>query len=171
MHVILLIDDDSRFLHIVADVLQRGDRAIAIEMATTAEQGLRLLGCSRFDAIISDFKMPGLNGIDLLKECAIACPNTPVILVTGYSSTALREDALRQGAYAVLEKPVDPDAIHAVLTEAILERRKLQSNDPFQPILPQTQLRDLTSNRARLSAQLKAITKRLEDALDEDSHS
>jgi len=52
-----------------------------------------------------------------------------------------------------------------------LERRKLQSNDPFQPALLQTQLRDLTSNRARLSAQLKAITKRLEDALDEDSHS
>ena len=71
----------------------------------------------------------------------------------------------------MLEKPVDPDAIHAVLTEAILERRKLQSNDPFQPALLQTQLRDLTSNRARLSAQLKAITKRLEDALDEDSHS
>jgi DNA-binding NtrC family response regulator len=169
MQAILLIDDDLRFLHIIADALQRGDRAIAIETATTSEQGLRLLGCSRFDAIISDFKMPGLNGIDLLKECAIACPNTPVILVTGYNSPALTEDALRQGAYAVLEKPVNSDALHSVLTQAILERCKLQSQEQFQPAIAQTQLRDLISNRARLSARLKAITKRLEDALDEGS--
>ena len=55
MNVVLIIDDDAVFLKAVAEALKRGDRDIKIETATTAEQGLRLLGRQHFDAIISDF--------------------------------------------------------------------------------------------------------------------
>ena len=69
--------------------MKRGQRDIKLETATTAEQGLRLLARHHFDAVISDFRMPGLNGLDVLKECAVACPDTPVVLITGHRSTAL----------------------------------------------------------------------------------
>jgi DNA-binding NtrC family response regulator len=67
MHDILVIDDDAVFLETLVEAMTRGHRDINIKTAMTAEQGLRLLGRRRFDAVISDFRMPGLNGIDLLK--------------------------------------------------------------------------------------------------------
>lgn len=56
---ILVIDDDVVFLETLAEAMTRGHRDINIKTATTAEQGLRLLGRQHFDAVISDFRMPG----------------------------------------------------------------------------------------------------------------
>src|SRR5687767_2329869 len=113
MHDILVIDDDVVFLEMLTEAMTRGHRDINIKTATTAEHGLRVLGRQRFDAVISDFRMPGLNGIDLLQECAVAWPDTPVIMLTGCGSQALEQDALDHGAFALLQKPVHADAIYS----------------------------------------------------------
>jgi DNA-binding NtrC family response regulator len=168
MHDILLIDDDAVFLDSVAEAMKRGHRDINMTTAATAEHGLRLLGRRRFDAVISDFQMPGLNGIDLLQECAVACPDTPVIVVTGYGSKALEQDALKHGAYAVLHKPVDSDVIYSAVRSSILRSRMLQRGlgSAFTP--PDIHLRELANHRERLSARLKLLTQRLDDALGTD---
>ena len=169
MHQILLIDDDPVFLEAVTEAMKRTHRDITITTAGTAEHGLRLLGRQRFDVIISDFRMPGLNGIDLLQECAVACPDTPVLVLTGYGSTALEQDALNHGAYAVLQKPVDSDVLYSAVTRAILRSQMLQRGLSFAYTPPEIHLRELVNHRERLSARLKAITQRLDEALGTDT--
>lgn len=168
MHEILVIDDDAVFVETLAEAMKRGHRDINIKTATTAEQGLRLLGRQRFDAVVSDFRMPGLNGIDLLQECAVACPDMPVVVLTGYGSRALEQDALHHGAYAVLQKPVDSDVIYSAVTRAILRSQMLQRGLPSAFTPPDIHLRELVNHRERLSAKLKVITQRLDDTLGTD---
>lgn len=168
MHDILVIDDDVVFLETLAEAMKRGHRDIAIRTATTAEQGLLLLGRKRFDAVISDFRMPGLNGMDLLQECAVACPDTPVIVLTGYGSQALEQDALNHGAYALLQKPVSADVLYSAVTRAFLRSQMLQRGLPSAFTPPDIHLRELVNHRERLSAKLKVITQRLDETLGTD---
>ena len=170
MHTVLVIDDDLVFLETLAETMTGGHRDIAMTTATTAEHGLRLLGRKHFDAVISDFRMPGLNGMDLLQECGLACPDTPVILLTGYGSPTLEHDALTHGAAALLHKPVDCDVIYAAVIRSILGSRMLRSlPSAFTP--PDVHLRELVNHRERLSAKLKAIAKGLDDALGSEQTS
>ena len=168
MHDILLIDDDAVFLEAVAETMKRAHHDIKMTTAATAEHGLRLLGRQRFDAVISDFQMPGLNGIDLLHECAVACPDTPVVVVTGYGSKALEQDALNHGAYAVLQKPVDSDVIYSAVTRSILRSQMLHRGLPSSFTPPDIHLRELVNHRERLSARLRLLTQRLDDTLGTD---
>jgi DNA-binding NtrC family response regulator len=164
MHDILVIDDDAVFMETLAEAMTRGHQDITMTTATTAEHGLRLLGRKHFDAVLSDFRMPGLNGMDLLQECAVACPDTPVIMLTRYGSRALEQDALKYGAYAFLQKPVDCDVIYSVVSRSILCSRMLQRSQRSAFTPPEIHLRELVNHRERLSARLKAIAQRLEDA-------
>jgi DNA-binding NtrC family response regulator len=168
MAVMLIIDDDTVFLKAVSEAFKRTRPDINIETATTAEQGLRLLADRHFDAIISDFRMPGLNGVDLLKECAVSCPATPVVILTGYGSAALEQDALNHGAYAVLQKPVDPDVMDSVVRRSILRAQILQRSLPSDLTPPEIHQRELTSEGPQLSARIREITKRLEKTLREN---
>ena len=168
MHAILLIDDDDVFAEAIAEAMTRAYRDITITTAATAEHGLRLLGRRRFDAVISDFQMPGLNGIDLLQESALACPDTPVIVLTGYDSHGLTQDALSHGAYAVLQKPVNADLLYSAVTRSILHSQLLPHGlaSAFTP--PDIHLRELANHRERLSARLKLLTQRLDETLGRD---
>ena len=87
---VLMIDDDGVFLKAIAHALHAEDRNLFIATASSAEQGLRLLGLRWFDAIITDFRMAGLTGLDLLKECQADGPDIPLILITGYGTPAQR---------------------------------------------------------------------------------
>ncbi len=169
MHDILVIDDDVVFLETLTEAMTRGHRDIRMKTATTAEHGLRLLGRQRFDAIIRDFRMPASNGIDLLQECAVVCPHTPVIMLTGYGSQALEKDALDHGADAFLHKPVNADEIYSAVTRSIHRSRMVQreSRTTFTP--SDIHLRELVNHRERLSARLKGIAQRLDDTLGTDT--
>jgi DNA-binding NtrC family response regulator len=159
---ILVIDDDAVFLETLAEAMTRGHRDINIKTATTAEHGLRLVGRQRFDAVISDVRMPGLNGIDLLQECAVACPDTPVIMLTGYGSQTLEQDALDHGAYAFLRKPVNADEIYSAVTGSIRRSRMAKLGLHAKFTAPDIRLRELVNHRERLSARLKVIARHLD---------
>lgn len=171
MNEVLVIDDDARFLEVLTEALKRGHRDIKIATASTAEEGLRLLSRRHYDAVISDFRMPGLNGIDLLKECAVAGLDTPVILLTGHGSTELEQDALHHGAYAVFQKPVDSDVIYSAVTRSILRAEMLRRSLPSDLTPPEIYQRELLSEREQLSARIQVITARLEDILGSDQAS
>lgn len=137
----------------------------------TAEYGLRLLGRRPFDAIISDFRMSGLNGVDLLKECEAVCPGTPAILITGYGTTALEQDALDEGAFPVLQKPVDPDRVYAVVTRAIRRSKWLRRTAPATVPLHDLQAHELAQQRDELSGRIRNITQHIQDTLQTDNPS
>ena len=120
---LLLIDDDAIFLKSVSEALHYEHPTINITTAISAEQGLRLLGHGRFDVILSDVCMIGLNGVDLLKECKATYAAIPFILMTGYQTEALERDVLDQGATAILQKPVEVEALYDLVTRVIRRAR------------------------------------------------
>lgn len=84
-------------------------------------QALRALHDRPFNAVITDLHLPYLDGLDLLRQCRLVWPQLPVILMSGCLSVDIVELAMTQGATACLSKPVDPDKLIHVLSEAISE--------------------------------------------------
>ena len=133
-HSVLMIDDNAVFLKTVSDALHELHPDLLIATASNAEQGLRLLNLRRFDAIVSDFRMAGLNGVDLLKECQADCPDIPIVLITGYGTAELEQDAMDQGAYALLEKPVDLERLYNLVLRVIRRSTALQRSRADMPL-------------------------------------
>lgn len=119
MPKILFIDDDVVFLNAVTSLVMAARTDIAIDAALCAEAGLLLIGVAHYDAIISDYRLSGLDGLRLVKECNRLRPGTPVILLTGYGDRSMETEALHLGAYAFIHKPVQPDALISVVDRAV----------------------------------------------------
>jgi two-component system response regulator YesN len=123
MGKVLIIDDDAATLKAYTAVLTALEPTLYITNALCAETALRYVRAVPFDAVVCDFMLPGLDGLDFVKECARVQPDTPVILVTGYGDADLERTAAQQGVYAVLHKPVEPEAFRSVVIRAILHKR------------------------------------------------
>lgn len=102
---------------------------------------------------------------ELIRINILLTAKKPQTLLTGYGSTELERDALQQGAYAVLQKPVDPDVIYSAVTRSILRAEILRRSLPSDLTPPEIHQRELLSEREQLSARIQAITARLEDTL------
>lgn len=167
MSRVLLIDDDQHFLIALPSVFTRSPCLITVDTASSAEQALRLIQANDYDTIVSDFRMPGLNGIEFLKECRAVRPDIPVILLTGYGTLELEDKAFEEGAYAVILKPVDVDVLLSVVTHAII-RRELHQARPGDPLstLP-IDAHTITMESKRISSRLQDINERLRRQIEE----
>jgi DNA-binding NtrC family response regulator len=123
MGKVLIIDDDAATLKAYTAVLTALEPTLSITNALCAETALRYVCAVPFDAVVCDFMLPGLDGLDFVMECARVQRDTPVILVTGYGHADLERTAAQQGVYAVLHKPVEPEAFRSVVIRAILHKR------------------------------------------------
>jgi two-component system, response regulator YesN len=94
MSRVLLIDDDKHLLTALPAVFTRSPCVITVDTASSAEQALSLIQATEYDTIVSDFSMPGLNGIELLKECKAVRPDIPIILLTGYCTLEPRRESV-----------------------------------------------------------------------------
>jgi CheY-like chemotaxis protein len=102
---LLVVDDDPLDLLCLCKTFKHELPDTAVEGASSAERALILLAAMEFDAIISDVRMPCMDGLELLKRAKALRPNAAVFLMTGYEPK-LREDALRYGASGYLQKPI-----------------------------------------------------------------
>ncbi|MCQ8894255.1 MAG: response regulator [Methanolinea sp.] len=104
---LLLVDDEVQFLEVTKMFLEKG-RGIRVTTARSGSEALDLLKTQKFDAIISDYAMPGMNGIELMKEVKALGDDTPFIIFTGKGREDVVIDALNFGADLYLEKSPDP---------------------------------------------------------------
>lgn len=102
---ILLVDDDESFLKIYARILQT--KGYYVQTANHGEAGLKFLKDRIFPVIITDMVMPGMTGLDFLKEVKRNFPELQVIVLTGEGSIPGAVEAMRLGAYTYLIKPVN----------------------------------------------------------------
>ncbi len=116
---VLVVDDEERQRQIYRDILQ--DEGYEAETASSGEAALRLLAQNRFELIITDLNLPGMNGIQLVSEILDADPTVAVILITGFPSIQSAIEATKRGVYQYLEKPVDRDKLLEVVSE-VFER-------------------------------------------------
>ena len=166
MSRILLIDDDSNFLRALPAVFEHSPCIITADTASNAEQALRLIQGMEYDTIVSDFGMPGLNGIEFLKECKAVRPDIPIILLTGYGTLELEEKAFEEGAYALIQKPIDAENFLSVVSRAIIRRELQQAGfDRRSSISIDAQV--FAMENKRLSSRLRAIDERLRRQIDD----
>jgi DNA-binding NtrC family response regulator len=91
-----------------------------------------LFAVTQYDVIISDFRLSGMDGFAFLEKCKVLQPNIPVVMITGYGDVEMETQAARRGAYAFLHKPIDPDALAAIVARATLTAKlSRKTADPF----------------------------------------
>lgn len=117
---ILVVDDDSNFLDLTLFHLKKQGFETAI--TESGEQGLKMLADEEFDLVLTDLRLPDLDGIELVRRTKELAPDTELIVITGFSSIAKAVEATRAGAFNFVEKPVNYDKL-LLLVERALERR------------------------------------------------
>lgn len=120
---ILIVDDDAALLQALPQVVDLRMKDVQVETADSAQQALTLIKENDYDAIVSDVKMPGMDGIELLAQIREVRPDTPVVLITGHGDHGLAIQAIRGGAYDYILKPIDRDAFISALKRAIQTRQ------------------------------------------------
>lgn len=101
---VLHVDDDPGLTDMVAAFLEREDERIAVQTATNATEAQNILSTDRIDCIISDYEMPGPNGIEFLEGVRESNPDIPFILYTGKGSEEVASDAISAGVSDYLQK-------------------------------------------------------------------
>ncbi|MEE4363797.1 MAG: response regulator [Desulfotignum sp.] len=113
---VLLVDDEKDFLDIMSERMQA--RGMTVKTADSADKALAMLENESFDAIVMDFKMPGMDGIQALKNIKTQKPELQIILLTGYATVEKTVEAMKIGATDLLEKPADLEALAAKIKQA-----------------------------------------------------
>jgi len=120
---ILVVEDDRAQRESLQEILQQ--EGYEVETAPDGETGLQRLQEQGFDLVLTDMALPGLSGLDILKFLMQRQPHCLCIIITGYATVKNSVDAMRQGAYDYLPKPVDPQELRLVVHRA-LEHQRLQ---------------------------------------------
>lgn len=105
---ILVIDDDVEIAGVLKEYLEsQPSAAFRVETASNAKDGLAAARRHRPDLVILDIEMPGMNGVEALKEFRRLYPGLPVIMLTGNTSVSVAAETLEHGASAYAPKPLD----------------------------------------------------------------
>jgi signal transduction histidine kinase len=120
---ILIVDDDVALLQALPEALYLRLDEATVDTCDSALEAIALIEQHDYDAIITDIKMPGMDGLALLLKAQEMRPNTPVIMITGHGEHDLAVQALRGGAYDFIQKPIDRDYLVAALHRAVQAHR------------------------------------------------
>ncbi|MFY9611370.1 MAG: response regulator [Blastocatellia bacterium] len=120
---VLIVDDDPALLMALPETLEIKMPMLAVDTSDSAAGALARVTETDYDAIVSDIKMPGMDGLALLREIRVLRPTTPTLLITGHGDHDLAIQALRGGAYDFIQKPIDRDYFVAALNRAIQLRQ------------------------------------------------
>ena len=130
---LLVIDDEKTQRDSLTGFLEHiGYNVISAE---TGQKGLELLKKSSVHVVISDFRMPGLDGLSIVKEVKKIDPSILVILITAYGEVDLAVNVMKAGAYDFLTKTIDLDEIEVILSRAEEQFYILKENKIFREIL------------------------------------
>ena len=136
----ILIEDEQAVRLATAQALELG--GFAVTACASAEQALPLLGRDFPGVVVTDVRLPGLSGLDVLERVVGIDADLPVIVVTGHGDVAMAVDAMRAGAYDFVEKPFSSDDLLDIALRAqekrslVLENRRLREAWAHHPELP-----------------------------------
>jgi DNA-binding NtrC family response regulator len=152
--LILIIDDDIDVRECLEDFLS--EYGYNVKTLASGIQGIEFIKETYVDLILTDFKMPGLNGIEFMVKIKSINPEIPVIMMTGYGSIEGAVEAMRQGALSYLVKPVNLIELDMLIKTA-LERKKL--------LLENLELKKQLSEKYKFS-EIISVSGAMEEVLD-----
>ena len=124
---VLIVDDDPALLQALPQTLRLRMSGVTVDTADSALAALERIGEREYDAIVTDIKMPGMDGLALLAEILARRPDTPTLMITGHGEYDLALQCLRGGAYDFIQKPIDRDqfltSLHRAIEAHVLNRR------------------------------------------------
>ena len=113
---ILVVDDEENFRHILSVILKK--ERYEVETASNGEEALQRISNSTFDQVLCDIRMPGMDGLDFLKEVRKTEADANVIMMSAYGTLDTAVEAMKLGAYDYISKPFKPDEIILTLKKA-----------------------------------------------------
>lgn len=125
MSTILVVDDDKATREGVARTL-RSDYSVLI--AANADEAMAALNVNAVDLVLTDLRMPGRDGLSLLRDVITAYPGVPVILLSAYGSVESAVEAMKDGAYDFLTKPINLDHLELVVRRALKQKHLERQN-------------------------------------------
>ncbi len=152
--LIVVVDDEEPQRRVLAGFLRK--RGYAVEAVGSAEEALAAVSSRAVDLVLTDLRMPGKTGVELLDAVHGVNPEIPVVVMTAYGTVASAVDAMKRGAADYLGKPVDLDELE-VLVARSLERRALVSENRA--------LREQVESRYRLAG-LETANARMQEAIN-----
>ncbi len=123
---LLIIDDDEAFIESLEKILSLD--GFDVTKSLNPLKAIDLVKQNHFDCVLTDVKMPGMNGIELQKKIAKINSLLPIIAISGQSNISNAVDMLKNGAYDFLEKPVDDERLIAVINNAIAKQTLTEEN-------------------------------------------
>lgn len=143
MHTILVVDDEPNYLIVLSELLR--DEGFEIFTADSGQKAIPIVRHTDLDLVISDMKMPGMDGIELLDRIKNLNRNLPVILITAYADVERAVEAMRLGAFTYLAKPFSNDALLASAGKAI---------EHYDMVREIKRLRDIVTPRSGFSGMI-----------------
>src|SRR5438128_12326608 len=119
---VLIVDDDLALLQALPEALRLRMAGVTVDTADSGAAALDRVAARDYDAIVTDIKMPGMDGLALLAEIRTRWPDTPTLMITGHGEHELVLHALRGGAFDFVQKPIDRDYFAGSLRRAIQVR-------------------------------------------------
>lgn len=123
MKKILVVEDDQDIRELLVETLKRSD--FEVDTAENGKKGLEKFRKQNFDLILTDIRMPVMDGLNMLKKIKRADPRMPIVVVTAYPSVDSAVECLVEGADDYLVKPIKFDDLNVKIQKA-LEKRKIQ---------------------------------------------
>jgi len=132
---VLVIDDQE----LMRDSIERILSGLGLDVRCVgdAEKGLAEVATDAYDVVISDLRLPGADGLEVLRRVKDRSAHVPVVLITAYGSVAGAVEAMRLGAFDYVEKPFDADRLQAVMHRALDHRRLALENEVLKSELGQ----------------------------------
>jgi CheY-like chemotaxis protein len=115
---VLIVDDEDGVLSVLKNSLRKLGEEFRVSTAAGGEAALEQLIQRKFDLVVTDYKMAGMNGLELLEKIHSAHPDTRVILMTAYGNAAVEDEASRLQAYRYLPKPLEIESFRQIVREA-----------------------------------------------------
>lgn len=163
--IIHLVDDDDDLRHALAQGLEL--EGLNVVVHHRAESVLDVVGRDEYGVVISDIRMPGDDGMTLLKKILAIDPALPVILITGHGDVQLAVEAMRGGAYDFIEKPFAVSRLSAVIERALEKRRLVLENRTLRTELDQRH--DMTQRLVGRSAAMVRLRGQIEAVAGTDA--
>jgi len=128
---VLIVDDEPNLRKILAAQLSRD--GYEVMLAEDGEQGLTMLREHHIDLVVTDLKMPKVDGMTLLREALREQPDLPIVMITAHGTVDTAVEALKLGAFDYLTKPFDKDEVRSVVAKALKTRALAQEEATTEP--------------------------------------
>jgi DNA-binding NtrC family response regulator len=118
---VLVVDDKPNMLELLVKIL---GETYEVHTASDGAAALARLEREGFDVVLTDVRMPGADGFEVVKAVKLRWPHTEVVMMTAYASVEAAVEAIREGAYDYIQKPFDPDDVTLVVARAIERKQR-----------------------------------------------